>query len=123
LTIDQRQKKHPRYLRDIISYGESIIGKLEGVAFDSFARDADLRDLVIYRLQCVSEATKNVLSFDPTIGERHPEIPWRNVRDIGNLLRHEYENVDVEVIWETVTSGELRALVNVAQSELAKLDD
>jgi uncharacterized protein with HEPN domain len=64
-----------------------------------------LRDLVIYRLQCVSEAAKNVLSFDPTIGERHAEIPWRNVRDIGNLLRHEYENVDAEVVWETVASG------------------
>ena len=122
MRSEQRRKKHPRYLRDIVSYGESIIGKLHDVSFDAFARDADLRDLVIYRLQCVSEATKNALAFDPTIGDRYPEIPWRDVRDIGNLLRHDYENVDAEVVWETVTSGELRALVTVAQSELAKLD-
>lgn len=64
-----------------------------------------------------------MLSFDPTIGERYPEIPWRNVQDIGNLLRHEYANVDAEVVWETVTSGELRALVTAAQAEVAKLDD
>ncbi len=122
MTDEQRRRKHPRYLRDIISYGESIIAKLHGVSFESFARDADLRDLVIYRLQCVSEATKNVLVFDPTIGDRHPEIPWRNVRDIGNLLRHDYENVDAEVVWETVTSGELQALVTVAHAELVRLD-
>jgi uncharacterized protein with HEPN domain len=64
-----------------------------------------------------------VLSFDPAIAERHPEIPWRNVRDIGNLLRHEYENVDAEVIWETVTSGKLQVLVTAAQAELAKRND
>ncbi len=122
MTNDRRRKKHPRYLRDIISYGESIIGKLQDVSLESFARDADLRDLVIYRLQCVSEATKNVISCDPTIMERHPEIPWRNIQDIGNLLRHEYENVDAEVVWETVTSGKLRALVTVAHTEMARLD-
>ncbi len=122
MTEDRRRKKHPRYVRDIISYGESVIAKLQDVSFESFAIDADLRDLVIYRLQCVSEATKNVLALDPAIAERHPEIPWRSVRDMGNALRHDYENVDLEVIWETVTSGKLSALVVVAREELAKLD-
>ncbi len=122
MTDERRRKKHSRYLRDIITYGESIIAKLDGVPFESFARDADVRDLVVYRLQCVSEATKNVLAFDPSIAERHPLIPWRDVRDIGNPLRHEYENVDSEIVWETVTSGELRALIAVAREELAKLD-
>jgi uncharacterized protein with HEPN domain len=32
-----------------------------------------------------------------------PEIPWRPVRDLGNLLRHEYDKVDLTIIWQTVT--------------------
>jgi len=123
LTDDRRRKKHPRYLRDIISYGESVIGKLHDVPYETYVRDADLRDLLVYRLQCVAEATKNVLSYDHSIAVRHPEIPWRNVRDFGNVARHDYENVDAETLWATVTSGQLQALITVAQTELARLDD
>jgi uncharacterized protein with HEPN domain len=30
---------------------------------------------------------------------RHPEIPWRKVRAVGNFLRHEYHAVHDEVVW------------------------
>jgi uncharacterized protein with HEPN domain len=31
-----------------------------------------------------------------------PGLPWRNIRGIGNWLRHQYDRVDVEAIWQTV---------------------
>lgn len=45
-----------------------------------------------------------------------PEIPWRQVRDLGNLLRHEYDKVDLAIIWKTVTDDlpELKAAVQRA---------
>jgi uncharacterized protein with HEPN domain len=33
---------------------------------------------------------------------RHPEIPWRKVAGIGNILRHAYPIVDDSLIWEVV---------------------
>jgi uncharacterized protein with HEPN domain len=33
----------------------------------------------------------------------HPEIPWSQVRGIGNVLRHEYEGLSDPVIWKLVT--------------------
>jgi uncharacterized protein with HEPN domain len=46
-----------------------------------------------------------------------PGLPWRNIRGIGNWLRHRYDRVDVETVWNTVfddlpplRSGVLRAL-------------
>jgi uncharacterized protein with HEPN domain len=46
-----------------------------------------------------------------------PGLPWRNIRGIGNWLRHRYDRVDVEMVWNTVIddlpplrSGVLRAL-------------
>ena len=30
-------------------------------------------------------------------------VPWREIRDLGNLLRHAYEKVDLEIIWQTIT--------------------
>jgi hypothetical protein len=31
-----------------------------------------------------------------------PGLPWRNIRGIGNWLRHQYDSVDVDAIWRTV---------------------
>ncbi len=31
-----------------------------------------------------------------------PGLPWRNIRGIGNGLRHQYDKVDVETVWNTV---------------------
>jgi hypothetical protein len=42
--------------------------------------DADFHDAVYYRLQCISEATRNLLLIDPSIVERYTEIPWVRVR-------------------------------------------
>lgn len=50
-----------------------------------------------------------------------PGLPWRNIRRIGNWLRHQYDRVDVESIWRTVVddlppleSAVIRALSNPA---------
>ena len=32
-----------------------------------------------------------------------PGPPWRNIRGIGNWLRHQYDHVDLDSIWRTVT--------------------
>ena len=34
---------------------------------------------------------------------RYPEIEWHAIRGIGNILRHEYERVETEVLWQVVT--------------------
>jgi hypothetical protein len=47
--------------------------------------DADFHDAAYYRLQCISEATRNLLLIDPSIVERYSEIPWVRVRAIGNI--------------------------------------
>ncbi len=76
-----------------------------------------------YRVQCVSEAVRNVLTVDPAIAERAPEIPWQNIRGVGNILRHDYGDVEAAVIWRTVTGADVAALLAVAQREIERLDE
>ena len=33
---------------------------------------------------------------------RHPEVPWRQVVDIRNLLAHRYRYVDPLIVWQVV---------------------
>lgn len=31
-----------------------------------------------------------------------PGVPWRDIRGSGNWLRHQYDSVDLETIWNTI---------------------
>ena len=48
---------------------------------------------------------------------RHPEIPWQKVAAIGNVLRHNYENIAAPVIWK-LAQTDLPALAKVCRIEL-----
>ena len=35
----------------------------------------------------------------------HPNIPWRAIRGMRNVVAHEYGHIDVATVWETAESG------------------
>jgi uncharacterized protein with HEPN domain len=56
--------------------------------------------------------------------ELSPNIPWKDVRGLGNRLRHEYANIDVVRLWRVVErdlpvlkAGVRSALVHLEMSE------
>jgi len=57
------------------------------------ASDRRLRQLVERNLEIISEASRRI---PDDLKARHPHIPWRQVADIGNVLRHEYQKIDPE---------------------------
>jgi uncharacterized protein with HEPN domain len=48
---------------------------------------------------------------------RHPEIPWQKVAAIGSVLRHNYENIAVPIIWK-LAQTDLPALEKACRAEL-----
>ena len=57
---------------------------------------------VLYNFIVIGEAAVNI----PTdIQERHPEIPWRLMSNMRNLIAHEYFRVDREIVWDTVQNN------------------
>ena len=51
-------------------------------------------------LEIISEATRHVPDDYKALA---PEIPWRQIAAIGNLLRHEYQRADTSATWNIVT--------------------
>jgi uncharacterized protein with HEPN domain len=49
---------------------------------------------------------------------RHPDIPWPEVAGIGNVLRHDYEIVALDVLWGVVRN-DLPPLEKVCREELS----
>ena len=86
--------RHIRYEIDGISRA------LEGVDVDRYLGDYLLQRGAERALLIISEAAK---SLPGDLLARYPEIDWRGVVQLGNILRHEYPTVDATVIWEIVT--------------------
>ncbi len=71
-----------------------------GRTLRDYASAPDLAAAVERYLERLSEASRHI---PQDMRDRHPDIDWRGVSDVGNVLRHAYEQVVDEEIWRIVT--------------------
>ncbi len=69
--------------------------------FEAFREDPRTVAAVERKLQIISEAA---IRLGEGAERRCPGLPWRDIRGIGNWLRHQYERIEPSVIWNTVQS-------------------
>lgn len=86
-------------IKDILSSIERIITYTEGMNFDEFREDTKTVDAVVRNFEIIGEAAARV---PEEIVAVHPEIPWREMRDMRNVLAHEYFGIDEKIIWDTI---------------------
>jgi uncharacterized protein with HEPN domain len=86
-------------LRDVILNCEKILRHTAGMDFDRYLADDKTIDAVERCLARISEAC---YKLGPAIEPLAPEVPWRGARGIGNILRHDYDQIDHRIIWETI---------------------
>jgi len=86
-----------------------------GLSLETFKADRRTFYAVTRCLEIVSEAARHL---PQSLRDRHPDLPWRAIMDVGNVYRHEYDNVAEEIVWQTVQHS-LAPLLAVAESELA----
>jgi uncharacterized protein with HEPN domain len=84
-----------------------------------FEGDWRRRWLVERGIEIISEASRHPAD---ELKARRPEIPWRKVAGIGNVLRHEYEHTAPEVLWGVV-HGDLMIFEQVCREDLLRIDD
>lgn len=67
----------------------------------------------------ISEAAKKLGTLAKQLA---PDQPWRDIRGIGNRLRHEYDKIDRRQIWATVANdlAPLRAACKQAIAQIHK---
>lgn len=83
-------------LIDIIDGIEHIERFTAGRDAKTFAADEQVVFAVKYALMIISEAATKL---GDTAAELCPDIPWREIRGLGNRLRHEYDTIDLTRIW------------------------
>ena len=85
------------YLEDMLQSMNRIEEYLGELDFQKFKMNYLVVDAIIRNLEVIGEASKNI-PID--IQGKYPEIPWRKMVGLRNLIAHEYFGIDYEMIWE-----------------------
>ena len=58
------------------------------------------QDAVIRRIEIIGEATAHL---SEATRQSIPELPFRKMRGMRNLVAHDYANVDLKIVWDVAT--------------------
>ena len=86
-------------LNDIREAIEGIDELVAGASAETFATSWAMQRATERALEIISEASRHIPEDLKLLA---PEMPWRQIAAIGNLLRHEYQRADVTATWNIV---------------------
>jgi uncharacterized protein with HEPN domain len=102
-------------LTDIIEAIERVRLIPGEMPLGAFEADWEKQWLVERGVEIISEASRRLTD---ELKARHPDVPWKKVAGIGNVLRHNYETIAPAIMWK-LAREDLFDLERVCQDELA----
>lgn len=106
-------------LWDIADAARKILRSVEGLTLTELVADEDRRDLIVYRLALIGEASNRI---SDSLRAQHPEVPWRRMVNQRNVLIHAYDEIDYDLVWQVV-QNELRSLIVKIESIMPPIPD
>lgn len=87
------------YLVDILESAKIALDYVFGKTWEQFYADMQCQDAVVRRIEIIGEASRRI---SQQTRDAHPQIPWREMTSMRNLVIHEYDVVDISQVWDTV---------------------
>ena len=86
-------------LRHMLDYAREAVEMAAGHTRADLDRDRRLNLSLVRLLEIVGEAATRVTE---PYQLAHPDIPWRNIADTRNRLIHGYDDVNSNLLWDTI---------------------
>lgn len=83
---------------------------------EAFENDELIQNWITHQLQIIGEAAARIT---PDLQENCPEVPWRQIIGMRNVLTHGYFDIDFDIVWSVVERdlGKLRSQVKAILGE------
>lgn len=89
------------FLEDILEASDRVLRYSKGMDPTTFSADEMAYDAVLRNLQIIGEAAKAVPA---DVRQAHPEVDWKGMAGLRDVLAHAYFGLDDETLWDVVTT-------------------
>lgn len=115
----QPDERNIAYLWDMREAARLIIEFTHGVNYAHYNINKMLQAAVERQLEIIGEAARRV-STD--FQQDHPEIPWRQIIGLRNILAHEYGEVRSDRVW-VIAQENIAELINQLDALIPPLEE
>lgn len=84
------------YVQDILESIEAIEEYMQTLTEEKFYKIRQVQDAVLRRLEIIGEAAKKM---DEDFKSEYPDIPWKKIGGMRDVLIHEYFGVNLKRVW------------------------
>ena len=101
----------PKSGYDFLNYievaAEECLDFAGNLSFGDFLNDRKTRAALVWQICIIGEAANQI---EQGIQQQAPEVAWRRMTDMRNMLIHQFHEIDYEIVWRVVQE-DLRPLI------------
>jgi uncharacterized protein with HEPN domain len=90
-------RREPAFLLDVLEAAHKIVSFTKDIEYTEFLQDEKLQLAVQKLIEIIGEAARNV---SPELKSEYPNIPWKEMVGMRDVLVHQYFRVNLARIWE-----------------------
>lgn len=84
----------------MLGYSKKLMDYCSGYTYETFTADTKLVEACVFNLSQLGELCRNV---DDDFAQAHSQIPWREMYGLRNRIVHDYEGVNLRLVWEIIS--------------------
>ncbi len=92
--------KNDIIINKLIGYAEKIVQYCSDKNYDSFKDESMLVEACVFNLSQIGELVRHL---DSEFIELYSEVPWAQMRGLRNRIIHDYEGVNLNLVWEIIS--------------------
>jgi len=93
------QRDYKAFINDILEAIHRIESYTEGLTIDDFSESQLFQDAVVRNLELIGEAVKRL---PEKLIEKYPDIEWKKIAGLRDILIHAYFGIDIEIVWDVI---------------------
>lgn len=105
--------KNLKIIQKMLSYIDSIIKYTSNITYNEFKSNSMMVEACIFNLSQIGELTNKL---DKEYLNKHSDIPWFKIKGLRNRVVHDYEGVNLKLIWEIIDVD-----IKILRKQLLKL--
>lgn len=91
--------KNEIILSKMIVYGEKIVSYCKAESYGTFSVNSMLIEACVFNLSQIGELSRKL---DEAFTAAHADIPWSQLRGLRNRIVHDYEGVNLTLVWDII---------------------